>query len=112
MKIRHALISIGLLLVQVVAPAVAQESFRTFAPIAGTTARIIHAAMPAFLQTNLDVSAYRLEVVETSRSYFVEFRDPTFERPKGYRGSSPNRPEFLVELDKNGLQVIGSHFVR
>ena len=89
-----------------------QVPIKEIGATSGIAARIIHAAMPSFLQTGLDVAAYRVEILETDRSYAVLFQDADFERPPGHRGGSPHRLEYEVELEKTSLKVLDAHFVR
>lgn len=93
-------------------PALPQVPIKPIATTSGMTAGVIYAAMGAFLKTGLDINQYRVEIWELDRTYAVLFQDASFDRPPGHRGSSPHRPEYNVELAKDGLRVIGAHFVR
>jgi hypothetical protein len=90
----------------------AQVGFKEIGATSGTVARIIHAAMPSFVGTGLDIAEYRVEVWEMGSSYVVAFSDASFERPFGHWGGSPNRPEFEVTLERSTLRIIRANFVR
>ena len=111
-KVSHVLVVCLVALLLAPGSARPQVPVKEVATTSGMAARIIHAAMPTFLETGLDITRYRVQIWETDRSYAVLFQDAGFERPSGHRGSPPHRPEYSVELDKDGLQVISAYFVR
>jgi hypothetical protein len=81
----------------------AYASDKVVAEISGRIMRVIDAARTEFPRGE-DLKGYQITVVDTGALFVVHFSDP--EKPAGFRGSSPNRPEFSVEVDKETLRAI------
>jgi hypothetical protein len=92
--------------------------------ISGSSLLIIQIALAEVAKSKIDISKYKISVEEADKTYHVSFNDPSpppsdvtttngrliteYER----RGSSPNMPEFWVEIDKASRKAIGLHYVR
>lgn len=70
--------------------------------------RIIAAAVEGMAANGHSLHAplkgYKLSLVEEGDLFVVHFSDPN--RPEGIRGSSPNMPEFEVQLRKDDLSFV------
>ena len=73
-------------------------------------AMAVGTAMLEFDKYKLKAEKYRIEVCQTENRIFVSFLDP--QRLEGTRGSSPNIPEFGVELSGDDFHVIQASFMR
>jgi len=82
--------------------------------ISGKAYLLIHAAMAEFERQGLDISRYRIIVGETQTYRFVIFidADVTEEERLRVRGSPGKIAGFAVELERDSLGVIRSHFIR
>jgi hypothetical protein len=82
--------------------------------ISGLGYRVIQAAMFEFVRNNLDITRYRITVAEEGSSFLVTFIDANAPNdPLGHMRGSPGKiPAFSVELGRDDLRLIRSHFVR
>jgi hypothetical protein len=70
----------------------------------------IQVASQELERNNLHVADYRITVWQSGASVFVLFGDPNAD--PGQRGSSGDKPGFEVELRRNDLTLVRSHFSR
>ena len=84
--------------------------------LTGLQFKVIEIAASEAKKRGLDISKYKISLVQQTypwhcedRPYHVLFLDPN--RSEGLRGSSPNMPEFSVEVSTD-YQVMGFAFAR
>ena len=81
------------------------------AVIPGQLFKVIESAEPALREQHLKVENYSISVLESASSYFVTFKDPK-NSGTGF-GSAPGELiGFEVELEKNGLRILRSNYIR
>ena len=84
--------------------------FKVVDTVSGRGGRAIQEALPEIIRRKLNISAYRVVVMESDVSFLVLLEDP--DAPNGQQGSTSSKPGFEVELSKPRLQVIRANFVR
>ena len=82
--------------------------------VSGRGFQAIQAAMAEFNDQGLDISRYRIIVHERATSLFVSFidADVTDEQRLHVRGNPGTIPGFEVELRRDNLGVVRSHFIK
>jgi hypothetical protein len=70
----------------------------------------IQAAVTELERYQLNVAGYRIVVLDSGSTIFVGFQNPNPRR--GQMGNPGPKPALTVELSRDGLEVIGSHFER
>jgi hypothetical protein len=78
--------------------------------VSGKTFVAMQAAATEATRNGLDVSKYKILAREAGSSYVVTFDDP--ERPPTQLGSTARMPTFEVEVSRENLHIVRSHFVR
>ena len=89
----------------------AQEGFKIVDTVAGTSIRLIQAALPEFIRKGLNLDGYRITVTTWNGGHGVIFED--LNAPPGQKGSaSKEKPSFEVELSEDGTRVVRANFSR
>jgi hypothetical protein len=78
--------------------------------ISGRSLQAIEAALPLFRAKDLDISQYRVTVLDEGSIVTVLFDDP--KTPPGWRGSGPGLRAFAVRLHADDFSVIDGTFQR
>jgi hypothetical protein len=84
-------------------PEMKTGQMKTVGEISGQNLRAIQAALPELERRKLDLSNYKITIVETASSIVILFADAN--EPPGQRGSATG---LQVELDKKDLHLIRS----
>ena len=71
---------------------------------------VIESAAAEAARNGLDVSKYKITILDRGSSCTVMFQDP--ERPEGERGSTERMLGFDVEVSRKDRHIVRSHFVR
>jgi hypothetical protein len=82
--------------------------------ISGRSYLAIQTAAAELVRNDLDISRYRITVIEAETALFVIFIDADVpdDTKRGVRGNPSRIPGFEVELTRNNLRVVRSHFIR
>lgn len=83
---------------------------KVVAELPGYSLKWIEAAEPEFRRRNFDVNNYIVSVVDRHKTVVVTLSLP--DRPDTARGSVEKYPGCQVEINKNDLKVLHSHYVR
>ena len=78
--------------------------------IYGNVTKAIQAATDEFNKHGLDLSQFEIVVTESNMEYEITFQYAL--TPPGYRGSPKGYPGIVVYVNKVGLTVNKTHFVR
>jgi hypothetical protein len=78
--------------------------------ISGRNFVVIQSAAAEAARRGLDVSTYKITILDRGSSCTVMFQDP--ERPATQMGSTERMLGFDVEVSRKDLRIVRSHFVR
>jgi hypothetical protein len=90
------------------------EDWRFEESVTGRSYQVIEAAAAELVRNGLDILRYRIIVTRNETSWFVTFVDADVpdEVRQRVRGSPGAIASFAVELKRDNLQIVHSHFVR
>jgi hypothetical protein len=90
------------------------EDWRFEESITGRSYQVVEAAAAELARNGLDISRYRIIVTRSETSWFVTFVDADVpdEVRQRVRGSPGAIASFAVELKRDDLHIMNSHFVR